>query len=114
MLESLDQAKAAASAAENKKGEDIKILDIREVADFADYFVLATGNNRNQLEAMEEAVDEALIKGGAVHKNTEGNRDSGWILMDYGDVIVHLFDKESRAFYDLERIWKDGKEIPTT
>ncbi len=111
MTDSLELAKAAAEAAENKKGEDINILDIREIADFTDYFVLATGNNKNQLEAMMDAVDEAMLKGGAVHKNTEGNKDSGWILMDYGDVIIHLFDPDSRSFYDLERIWKDGKAV---
>lgn len=105
-MENLDIAKAAAEALENKKGEDVKILDIRELADFADYFVLATGNNRNQIDAMEEAVGEALNKIGANHRNTEGNRDSNWILMDYGDVIIHIFDKESRSFYDLERIWR--------
>ncbi len=105
-MENLDIAKAAAEALENKKGEDVKILDIRELSDFADYFVLATGNNRNQIDAMEEAVGEALNKIGANHRNTEGNRDSNWILMDYGDVIIHIFDKESRSFYDLERIWR--------
>lgn len=111
MQDNLEIARAAQKAAEDKKGEDVIILDIREIADFADYFVLATGKNRNQMEAMADAVDEALIKGGAVHKCTEGNKDSGWILMDYGDVIVHLFDEESRSFYDLERIWKDGKAV---
>ena len=105
-MENLDIAKAAAEALENKKGEDVEILDIRELSDFADYFVLATGNNRNQIDAMEEAVGEALNKIGANHRNTEGNRDSNWILMDYGDVIIHIFDKESRSFYDLERIWR--------
>ncbi len=105
-MESIDIAKAAAEALESKKGEDVKILDIRELSDFADYFVLATGNNRNQIDAMEEAVGEALNKAGADHRNTEGNRDSNWILMDYGDVIIHIFDKESRSFYDLERIWR--------
>ncbi len=111
MPDSLEYARAAAEAAESKKGEDVKIIDISEVSDFADYFVLATGKNRNQMEAMSDAIDEALIKGGASHKCTEGNKDSGWMLMDYGDVIVHLFDEESRSFYDLERIWKDGKVL---
>ena len=107
----LDFAKAAAAALENKKGEDVKIINISKISDFADFFVIATGNNPNQLDAMEEAVGEALFKAGATHKNTEGNRDSSWILMDYGDVIVHIFDKESRAFYDLDRIWKDGEVV---
>ena len=105
-MENLEIANLAAEALENKKGEDVKILDIRELSDFADYFVLATGNNSNQIDAMEQAVGEALLKAGAEHRNTEGNRDSSWILMDYGDVIIHIFDKESRSFYDLERIWR--------
>ena len=105
-MESIDIAKAAAEALESKKGDDVKILDIRELSDFADYFVIATGNNSNQTDAMEQAVGEALSKIGAVHRNTEGNRDSNWLLMDYGDVIIHIFDKESRSFYDLERIWR--------
>lgn len=107
-MESIDIARAAARALENKKGEDISIIGISDISDFADFFVIATGNNSNQLDAMESAVGEALHNAGAVHKNTEGNRDSNWILMDYGDVIVHIFDKESRSFYDLDRIWKDG------
>jgi ribosome-associated protein len=110
-MQSLEIAKSAAAALEKKKGEDVKIIDISGISDFADYFVIATGNNPNQLDAMEEAVGESLDKVNAVHKNTEGNRDSSWILMDYGDVIIHIFDKESRAFYDLDRIWKDGKTV---
>ncbi len=110
-MDSLDFARAAAKALADKKGEDIKIIDIQEIADFTDYFVLATGNNVHQLEAMEDAAGEALMKAGATHRNTEGNRESNWILMDYGSLIVHIFDKESRSFYDLDRIWKDGNIV---
>ncbi len=110
-MKNLEIAIAAAKALDSKKGEDVKIIDIREISDFADFFVIATGNNRNQLDAMEEAVGAALAKMNATHKNTEGNRDSSWILMDYEDVIVHIFDKESRSFYDLDRIWKDGEPV---
>jgi len=108
-MDNIELARIAAKALSDKKGEDIKIIDITGIADFADFFVIATGNNPNQLEAMEEAADEALTKAGAEHRNTEGNRESSWMLLDYGDVIVHIFDKEARAFYDLDRIWKDGK-----
>ena len=110
-MQSLDIAKAAAAALEKKKGEDVKIIDISEVSDFADFFVIATGNNSNQLDAMEDEVGQSLNRINARLKNTEGNKDSNWVLMDYGDVIVHLFDKESRSFYDLDHIWKDGKVI---
>ena len=73
--------------------------------------ILNNGNNRNQLTAMQDAVDEALYKAGLHAKQIEGNNKSTWILMDYEDIIVHLFSKEDRLFYDLERIWRDGKII---
>ncbi len=98
-------------ALDQKKAEDIKILDIGEISPIADYFVIASGSNVNQLHAMQDAVDEALTKEGVHLKQTEGNSKSTWILLDYGDIIVHLFDQEDRLFYDLERIWKDGKEV---
>ena len=77
----------------------------------ADYFIIATGSNSNQLAAMQDAVDEVMYKAGIEAKQVEGNNNSTWILIDYNDVIVHLFSKEDRLFYDLERIWKDGKVI---
>ena len=110
-MESLEIARLAADALDSKKGEDISILDISEISDIADYFVIATGKNPNQMEALMEAVDEALGRAGINPGNTEGNKDSSWILMDYSDVIVHIFDAESRSFYDLDRIWKDSKKV---
>ena len=77
----------------------------------ADYFIIASGNNRNQLQAIADNVSEKLHKIGADLKQIEGYDTANWILMDYGDVIVHIFDKENRLFYDLERIWSDGKEV---
>ncbi len=106
-----EMAKLAVKALENKKAEDVKIIDIREVSTIADYFIIANGSNQNQLQAMRDAVDEELYKAGYQAKQVEGNSYSTWILMDYGDIIVHVFSKEDRLFYDLERIWKDGKEI---
>lgn len=110
-MESLEIAKLAADALDSKKGEDISILDISEISDIADYFVIATGKNTNQMEALMDAADEALAKAGINLRNTEGNKESSWILMDYSDVIVHIFDAESRSFYDLDRIWKDSKKV---
>lgn len=111
MSESAKFAKIAYDALADKKGDNIKIIDISEISPIADYFIIADGTNQNQLQAMCDAVEEELYKAGCKLKQTEGNRNSTWILMDYGDVIVHVFSKEDRLFYDLERIWTDGKEI---
>lgn len=94
---------------DDKKAEDIKVIDIKDVSVIADYFIVASGSNQNQLQAMQDAVDEVLYKNGIHAKQIEGNRNSTWILMDYEDIIIHLFSEEDRLFYDLERIWKDGK-----
>ena len=110
-MELLDIVKKAVSALEDKKAEDITVIDISGVSSIADYFIIANGSNANQLAAMKDAVDEAFYKNGMNAKQIEGNNNSTWILIDYNEVIVHLFDKEDRLFYDLERIWKDGKVI---
>ncbi len=110
-MELIEVVKKAVSALEDKKAEDIMVIDISEVSSIADYFIIANGSNVNQLAAMQDAVDEAFYKAGLHAKQIEGNKNSTWILIDYNDVIVHLFDKEDRLFYDLERIWKDGKVI---
>lgn len=99
------------AAIEDKKGEDIRVLDISGVSVMADYFVIASGNNKNQIQAIADSVNEAMIKNKVELKSTEGYNTAGWILMDYGDIIVHIFSKEERLFYDLERIWRDGKPI---
>ena len=111
MEESKKMALLAVEALEDKKAEDIRILDISNVSVLADYFIIANGTNRNQVQAMEDNVEEALGKGGYVPKQIEGYQSANWILMDYKDIIVHVFSEEDRGFYDLERIWRDGKEI---
>lgn len=110
-METFDIVKKAVAALEDKKAEDITVIDIAGVSAVADYFIIANGSNQNQLTAMQDAVDEALYKEGLHVKQVEGNSKSTWILMDYQDIIVHLFSKEDRLFYDLERIWRDGKVI---
>ena len=110
-METLDIVKTAVAALEDKKAEDITVIDITGVSSIADYFIIANGTNQNQLTAMQDAVDEAMYKAGLHAKQIEVNNQSTWILMDYQDFIVHLFSKEDRLFYDLERIWKDGKVI---
>lgn len=110
-ITSKEMAKIAYKALSEKKAEDIQVIDISNISVLADYFIIANGSNQNQLEAMRDAVDEALYKANVPVKQVEGNRSSSWILMDFGDIIVHVFSKEDRLFYDLERIWGDGKFI---
>ena len=111
MEQSREMAKIACNALEEKKAEDIQVIDISEVSTIADYFLIATGTNTNQIQALVDAVDEALVKNGQSARQVEGSRNSSWVLMDYNDIIIHLFSREDRLFYDLERIWKDGKTI---
>ncbi|MCI5872301.1 MAG: ribosome silencing factor [Clostridiales bacterium] len=113
-MTSNEYCKVAVAALEDRKAEDVKVIDIREISPIADYFIIANGTNQNQIQAMRDACDEALYKAGLKVKQVEGNSNSTWILMDYGDIIVHIFSKEDRLFYDLERIWRDGKEVDVT
>ena len=111
MNQAKEMARLAVEALEDKKAVDVRILDIGQISTLADYFIIASGNNRNQVQAMADNVDEVLAKAGYQTKQTEGYRNANWILLDYGDVVIHLFDEENRLFYDLERIWRDGEEI---
>ena len=104
-------AQLVCRALDEKKGRDIKVIDIHDVSVIADYFVIASGSNQNQVQAMVDNVEEQLGRAGFEPKQVEGMRNSSWILMDYGDVIVHVFDEENRLFYDLEIIWRDGKTL---
>ncbi len=103
----------AIQAMEEKKAEDIKIIDIHDVSTIADYFLIASGNNKSQIQTICDHIEETLGRAGYTKKQSEGYDTANWILMDYGDIIVHIFDKQNRLFYDLERIWRDGKEIST-
>ena len=109
--QSKKMAQIVYNALDEKLGEDIEILKVDEISVIADYLVIANGRNQNQLNAMTDLVEEKMIEAGYKSKRIEGNNNSSWDLMDYGDVIVHVFSKEDRLFYDLERIWKDGKKI---
>ena len=101
----------AIEALEDKKAEDIRVIDISEVSVLADYFLIASGKNRNQLQALADEVEEKLGRAGYPMKQSEGYDSANWILLDFGDIIIHLFDQENRLFYDLARIWRDGKQI---
>ncbi len=96
---------------DEKKAEDISILDIAELSTIADYFIIATGQNANHLNALVEAVDELYEKNGWEIRQTEGKGKSGWVLIDCRDIVIHLFDASNRTFYDLARIWKDAKHV---
>lgn len=104
-------AKIAVAALEDKKAEDIHIIDISEISSIGDYFIIANGNNRSQIQALADNVEEQLSKEGLHPKQIEGYNKANWILLDYRDVIIHIFDKESRTYYDIERIWRDGNII---
>jgi ribosome-associated protein len=109
---SLERAQAAARVADLNRGRDIAIIDLRELTPVFDYFVLATGSSRRQLHAIAEEIDQVLRKQfGDKRLGLEGYTDSRWILLDFGDVVVHLFDEETREYYDLERLWAGAKRI---
>ena len=111
MNQSKEMARIAWQALSDKKGEDIKIIDITGVSVLSDYFIIPSGNCESQISALVDNVEEELHKAGYHLKQREGRSGASWILLDFGDIIVHVFDKENRLFYDLERIWKDGKDI---
>ena len=111
MEQSKRMAKLAYEALDERKGEDIKIIDISNVSTIADYFIIANGTNDNQVRALVESVEDKLAKEGFDAKQREGIGLGSWVLLDFGNIIVHVFDKENRLFYDLERIWRDGKYI---
>ncbi|ADB15752.1 iojap-like protein [Pirellula staleyi DSM 6068] len=109
---SLKLAVAAAIAAEENRGQDVAVLDMREQTVIFDFFVIATGTSQRQLRAMGDAVDDVLQKE-YHHKRygTEGYQDTQWILLDYGSVVIHLFDEQHRGFYRLEDLWAGAKRI---
>ena len=110
-METLDIVKTAVAALEDKKAEDITVIDITGVSSIADYFIIASGTNRNQVQAMADCVEEKLHEQGIHPRQVEGYQAANWILMDFNDIIVHVFNEEDRLFYNLEKIWMDGKVI---
>ena len=106
-----EMVKAAVAAFQDKKGEDIRVIDISGVTVIADYFIIASGSNPNQVQALVDNVEEQMYKAGYDDPRVEGYNTASWVLLDYNDVIVHVFSQDDRLFYDLERIWRDGKEI---
>ncbi len=102
------------NAIDDKLGEDIKVICIDEISSLAEYFIIANGKNPNQVRAIADSVEDATAKNDIELLHAEGYRGNDWVLLDFGKVIVHVFDAESRTFYNLERIWGDGKTIDVT
>ena len=111
LLDPTQIARAAVDVASDKKASDVLLLDIREVTTFADYFVICSGSSRRQLQAIAEALDEQLSSQGVRLFQREGDAETGWILMDFGDVIVHILGPKEREYYDLERLWSGAKTV---
>ena len=111
MNQALEMARVAYQALDEKKGKDIRVIDISGISVIGDYFVITNGTSDSQVRALVENVEEKMHKAGYAAKETEGHRSGAWVLIDFGDVIVHIFDRENRQFYNLERIWNDGKRI---
>lgn len=108
-MKTKELVKIAYDALEDKKARCIRIIDISEISSMGDYFIIADGSNKNQVQALCDNVEEFMDKAGATLKNREGYANGGWILLDYYDIIIHIFVEEERSFYDLEHVWKDGR-----
>lgn len=112
LSETLDQVLEAAEAASSKKASEIVILDVGPLIGITDYFVICSGNNERQVATIVEEVERALRERGQKPRRREGERENRWVLLDYIDFIVHVFHTEDRQFYELERLWKDARQIP--
>jgi ribosome-associated protein len=111
VLETESAVMIAARAATEKKATDLAVLDLREVASFTEYFLICTGASKRQVQAISNSVEESLLESAKRPLHIEGYSSAEWILLDYGDFIVHVFSQASRRFYDLERLWRDAPRI---
>jgi ribosome-associated protein len=102
---------ATLHAASEKKAIEPVVLDLREISSFTDYFVIVSGANERQVQAISDAVYESLKKAGHAAARVEGYKTAEWILLDYGDFVVHVFEEKARKFYDLERLWRESKRV---
>jgi ribosome-associated protein len=101
----------AVEAADAKQAKEIRVLDLREITAFADYFVVCTGSNSRQIQAIADEIQMHLKKLGEQAHSIEGYQHAEWVLMDYGDYLVHVFSEKARSYYDLERLWRDAKVV---
>lgn len=112
-MEVSEMVRLAVKALDDKKGNDIRVIDIREISTMCDYFILVDGACHNQLRALCDSVEESFLGEGIKLKNKEGTPNGGWLLLDYYDIIIHIFAADARSFYDLEHIWRDGILVST-
>ncbi len=112
MVNSLEAAQLCAWAADSKKAFDILILDLRGLTYITDYFVICSGSNTTQVSAISDWIGQSLAKTGVHPSHVEGRDGSGWVLMDYGDVVVHVFDEQTRVYYALEKLWGEAVRVP--
>ncbi|MDO4531955.1 MAG: ribosome silencing factor [Bacillota bacterium] len=110
-MNALEAARVAEAAIEDKLGEDIKLLNLQGLSNIADCFVIASGKNVNQLRAMADEVEQRLFKEGIKLHHSEGYSGGTWILLDFGNLLVHLFNREDRAFYGLDHVWGDAPTL---
>ncbi len=110
-IEAVTLARRVVAVAEDKQASEIMLLDLRGLTTIADYFVICTADNERQLRAVLKAIDDELVQAGASNPRIEGSAETGWVLLDFSDVIVHLFSPEQREFYRIERLWKQAQPI---
>ncbi|HSW40700.1 MAG TPA: ribosome silencing factor [Acidobacteriota bacterium] len=103
----------AVNAADDKKAHDLVALDISEIASFAGCFLICTGDSSRQVKAIADEIEKKLKLAGIMPSHIEGYQNAEWVLMDYADLVVHIFSQDARAYYDLERLWRDAKKIDT-
>ncbi|HTB12352.1 MAG TPA: ribosome silencing factor [Bryobacteraceae bacterium] len=102
---------AAVEAAESKQAKDLRVLDLREITSFADFFLIATGSNARQIQAIADEIEIQLKQLGEYPHSVEGYQNAEWVLLDYGDYLIHVFTEKARQYYDLERLWRDAKTV---
>lgn len=110
-MDSYEMMKTAVKALDGKKAIDVKVLEIKDISSLADYLIICNGTSTTQIKALADECEYQLEQKGATVDHREGMNNGGWVLLDYIDIIVHIYNNESRKFYDLERFWKDGHEI---
>ncbi|MBQ7782656.1 MAG: ribosome silencing factor [Oscillospiraceae bacterium] len=104
----------AVKALDSKKAEDIKVIKIKDLTIISDYFIIADGTSNTQTKALADEVEFKLKELGVEPRQVQGNNGGGWIVMDYSDIVIHVFNKEQRDFYNLERLWRDGEDVDIT
>lgn len=112
-LEAKEIARGVVTSLDKHKAQDIRVIEVTDVTSIADYFVIAAGTSSTQVKSLTDYVEEEMEEKGIRPLRTEGYHSSTWILLDYGSVVVHVFQEETRRFYDLERLWKDGLPLDT-